>query len=112
MEVRMPSALAQRPRKWTALVAGTSSLALLMGVLAFAPAPAESAVRLDGARALAAEVDSLAAEPSGLAGGISPAAFKDPASRFKPATRWWWQGPLNGAEAVREINAIADAGFG
>src|SRR5689334_16804223 len=55
-----------------------------------------------------AETDSL--QP--LAGGLSPAQFAHPETRFKPAMRWWWQKPLDDAEALRELQVIADAGFG
>jgi sugar (pentulose or hexulose) kinase len=47
-----------------------------------------------------------------LAGGISPGDFKSPATRYKPAIRWWWQAPLTNDEALREMQSIADAGFG
>ncbi|MEV6641686.1 glycosyl hydrolase [Amycolatopsis sp. NPDC051371] len=47
-----------------------------------------------------------------LAGGLSPAQFAHPETRFKPAMRWWWQKPLDDAEALRELQVISDAGFG
>ncbi|ADJ47524.1 hypothetical protein AMES_5699 [Amycolatopsis mediterranei S699] len=56
----------------------------------------------------AAGIDTL--QP--LAGGLSPAQFAHPDNHFKPATRWWWQKPLDDAEALRELQVIADAGFG
>lgn len=43
---------------------------------------------------------------------ISAAAFKDPAKDYRPSTRWWWQAPLSLDESVREIKAIAAAGYG
>ncbi|MGW2515264.1 glycosyl hydrolase [Streptomyces scopuliridis] len=43
---------------------------------------------------------------------ISAASFLNPPSKFKPATRWWWVGPMSVDESVRELNAIADNGFG
>ncbi|MFI5610199.1 glycosyl hydrolase [Amycolatopsis sp. NPDC051903] len=47
-----------------------------------------------------------------LAGGLTAAQFAHPDTRFKPAMRWWWQKPLDNAEALRELQVIADAGFG
>ncbi|MEV0070893.1 glycosyl hydrolase [Amycolatopsis sp. NPDC050768] len=47
-----------------------------------------------------------------LAGGLSTAQFAHPDTRFKPAMRWWWQKPLDDTEALRELQVIADAGFG
>jgi len=43
---------------------------------------------------------------------ISAPEFKQGASQFRPGTRWWWQAPLSTSESIREINAIAAAGFG
>lgn len=43
---------------------------------------------------------------------ISAAEFAEPDNQFRPATRWWWQAPLSRDESIREVNAIADAGFG
>ncbi|GII56009.1 hypothetical protein Pth03_43980 [Planotetraspora thailandica] len=47
-----------------------------------------------------------------LAGGITPAEFMSPKTQYKPAIRWWWQAPLTNDEALREMDAIAQAGFG
>ncbi|WP_240522007.1 glycosyl hydrolase [Amycolatopsis vastitatis] len=47
-----------------------------------------------------------------LAGGLSPTQFAHPDNHFKPAMRWWWQKPLDDTEALRELQVIADAGFG
>jgi hypothetical protein len=47
-----------------------------------------------------------------IAGGISPAQFKSPDTQYKPAIRWWWQAPLTNDEALREVQVIADSGFG
>jgi len=43
---------------------------------------------------------------------ITPAEFESPDVDYRPATRWWWQAPLGLAESVREIRAIAAAGYG
>ena len=110
---RMASLLSRPGGLRAALLATTSGLALLTAVLTVAPQASRSADP-PGANAQASlsGVSSPASARGALAGGFTPAEFKQPASRYKPATRWWWQGPLDGAEAVREIGAIADAGFG
>ena len=41
------------------------------------------------------------------------AAFEDPAREVRPKFRWWWpHGKVSEDELKREINQIADAGFG
>ncbi|MEV6846751.1 glycosyl hydrolase [Actinoplanes sp. NPDC051411] len=46
-----------------------------------------------------------------IAGGLSATQFKNPGTSYKPAIRWWWQAPLTNDEALREMQAITDAGF-
>lgn len=46
------------------------------------------------------------------AGSITAAQFKDPSQKFKPSIRWWWTATLSVAETERELQAIADQGFG
>lgn len=57
------------------------------------------------------------AAPTGAAGGPGPRgfarAFADPAREVQAKFRWWWpHGMVDAAELRREIDAIADAGFG
>lgn len=53
-----------------------------------------------------------AANAAGLPAPVSEAAFKSPDARYRPAVRWWWAAPLSVEESVREVTAIAGAGFG
>ena len=103
-------AIAKQAGLRAAFVATAGGLVLLTAVLAVASQASRSASpRVANEQALRSGAPSSAV---GLAGGFTPSEFNEPALRYKPATRWWWQGPLDGAEAVREIRAIADAGFG
>ncbi|RXZ71203.1 glycosyl hydrolase [Agromyces albus] len=43
---------------------------------------------------------------------LSADRFNTPELSDRPGMRWWWQSPLPPAELVRELHAIADAGFG
>lgn len=45
-------------------------------------------------------------------GPITASQFKDPSQQFKPSIRWWWTGTLSVAETERELQSIADQGFG
>ncbi|MEU3781777.1 glycosyl hydrolase [Streptomyces sp900129855] len=50
-----------------------------------------------------------------VAAGPGPAAdwFTNPARRVRPKFRWWWpDGLVNADEIAREVDQIADAGFG
>jgi alpha-L-rhamnosidase len=107
------SALWAGRRSWVALGAGISGLALVGAVALEAPgASATARPATDRTLPMSGGALTGTAPATSLPGGISPAAFKRPATRFKPAIRWWWQAPLNDDEALREIRAVADAGFG
>jgi hypothetical protein len=95
---------------WLASVVGMSGLAIAAGPVAIVP-QAVSATNTP-TTAQARSFLNTARPDSSLPGGMSFSEFKNPANQFKPATRWWWQGPLNEAEAIRELQVIADAGFG
>ncbi|WP_428957774.1 glycosyl hydrolase [Streptomyces sp. cg35] len=69
---------------------------------------AERAANASVARAEQVEAANAASLPAPL----SAAAFKSPNSRYRPAVRWWWAAPLSVEESVREVTAIAEAGFG
>jgi len=43
---------------------------------------------------------------------LSEARFASPEVVDRPGIRWWWQQPVPPADLVRELNAIAEAGFG
>ncbi|MFF1613403.1 glycosyl hydrolase [Amycolatopsis sp. NPDC058278] len=83
----------------------TTGLSAVAVLAALTVVPAANAGPDAGA---SAGIDTL--QP--LAGGLSPAQFARPDNHFKPAMRWWWQKPLDDAEALRELQVIADAGFG
>lgn len=91
-----------RRRPWSLVTTGLSAAAVLA---ALTVVPAANAGPDAGA---SAGIDTL--QP--LAGGLSFAQFTHPGNHFKPAMRWWWQKPLDNAEALRELQVIADAGFG
>lgn len=42
----------------------------------------------------------------------NPEVFKNPPQEVRPQFRWWWKSPLSEDETRREVEAIADAGFG
>jgi hypothetical protein len=96
----MLSSATPRRRLASLVTAGVSVLAVVTMV------PAATAGQDSGTSS--AGIDAL--QP--LAGGLSPAQFAHPDTRFKPAMRWWWQKPLDDAEAQRELQVITDAGFG
>ncbi|WP_346186138.1 glycosyl hydrolase [Streptomyces osmaniensis] len=65
------------------------------------------------AAALGAATPAAAALPAG--GGHGPAAdwFADPSRSVRPRFRWWWpDGLVDPDEIAREVDQIADAGFG
>jgi hypothetical protein len=84
------------------LAAGVVCSTLAIGVLPLSSTPP----------ALAAPSAAPAVAAPDGSSPITASAFKNPANTYKPATRWWWQAPLSVEESVREITAIADAGFG
>jgi hypothetical protein len=43
---------------------------------------------------------------------LSPERFIQPLVTDRPGMRWWWQTPVPPVELVRELRAIAAAGFG
>jgi len=44
---------------------------------------------------------------------IDPSQFKNPGMEYRPGVRWWWPGgAVEADELVREINLLADNGFG
>lgn len=94
-------------REWSAARAAAvmaATAALVAGVMTLAPS---GGAQLDPGQG-AQQVDSI----TPIAGGISLEQFKSPETQYKPAIRWWWQAPLTNDEALREMQAIADAGFG
>lgn len=42
---------------------------------------------------------------------LDPARFANPEAGDRPGVRWWWQSPVSAAELIRQLDAIADAGF-
>lgn len=61
---------------------------------------------------VAAALPVTAAEASASPGRF-PARFADPPRQFQAKFRWWWpHGLVDPAEIAREIDQIADAGFG
>ncbi|WP_022884750.1 glycosyl hydrolase [Glaciibacter superstes] len=42
---------------------------------------------------------------------LDPGRFAEPEADDRPGIRWWWQSPVATEELVRQLNAIADAGF-
>ncbi|MEU4893285.1 glycosyl hydrolase [Streptomyces sp. NPDC044780] len=71
-----------------------------------------------GAAAGAAALLPAAAAPATAAPGTAPrpgfaAAFASPDRAVRPKFRWWWpDGRVDPAELAREVDQIADAGFG
>ncbi|MGW5064224.1 glycosyl hydrolase [Streptomyces sp. NPDC004096] len=109
--MRLPASRRNRP-PFAVLGVGVSGLALVAGALTLLPSGTSAASTAAGQQAAALAASSQSAPATSLPGGFTPAEFKNPARQFKPAIRWWWQGPLNDTEAIREVHSIADAGFG
>jgi hypothetical protein len=106
-----PFATRFRRQSTATQVVGVTAVALVVAVLALAP-PGGSRTSQQPTRLLSSGLQQGTDAVAALAGGISPADFKSPATRYKPAIRWWWQAPLTNDEALREMQSIADAGFG
>ncbi|MER6954183.1 glycosyl hydrolase [Streptomyces sp. NPDC000618] len=63
--------------------------------------------------ALASGTTAAAAHPVAGARDTDADWFADPARRVRPKFRWWWpDGLVNPDEIAREVDRIADAGFG
>lgn len=88
--------------------AGTTSASLSTA----GTAPAQAKARAEAAAAARAELTEAANRRRPLPKPLAGAAFEDPARRHRPAVRWWWAAPLSVEESVRELTAIAKAGFG
>ena len=57
------------------------------------------------------------AAPAQTAATLTPATFADPPASVRPGTRWWWDNlggtyPFDLADALDEVDAFAEAGFG
>ncbi|MFT4081051.1 MAG: glycosyl hydrolase [Nocardioides sp.] len=65
-----------------------------------------------GATGLGAAAASTPATP-GLGAAQVAGQFADPPARVRAGFRWWWpHGLVDPAEIAREVDAVADAGFG
>lgn len=51
-------------------------------------------------------------QPEARRSPLTASQFRTPPTEDRPGMRWWWQSPVPQEELVRELRAIADAGFG
>ncbi|WP_146078016.1 glycosyl hydrolase [Pseudoclavibacter sp. AY1F1] len=72
---------------------------------------AAGAVLAVGATGLATGPLASPASAVTTSGALSTEELADPGSESRPGMRWWWQTPISEAEALREVRAIAEAGF-
>ncbi len=93
---------------------GITGIALVVAALALAPPGDSRAIHRSqqATQLLSSDLRQSTDVVTALSGGVSPSDFKSPATRYKPSIRWWWQAPLTNDEALREMQSIADAGFG
>ncbi|NEB75805.1 hypothetical protein G3I40_11275 [Streptomyces sp. SID14478] len=62
--------------------------------------------------AVARAEQAEAANSARLPAPFTAESFRSPGVHHRPGVRWWWSAPLSVEESVREVTAIAKAGFG
>lgn len=81
---------------------------LVLGILTTLPS-----THCDAQHASTKSVPTAAEERWLKTYSFEAASFKNPLSMYSPFTRWWWPGnDVNQTELVRELNVMADNGFG